>query len=133
VAKIAGVSSITVSRTVNRPEMVTPATLMHVRQAIERTGYVPNLLAGALASNRTRLVAAIVPANTNAIFVETVQALTDRLWTAGYQVLLAAIGWHVLHANLRPCQKRARFSVDQRASVGKGGPKHAKKRLVSYS
>jgi LacI family gluconate utilization system Gnt-I transcriptional repressor len=93
VAKIAGVSSITVSRAVNRPEMVTPATLMHVQQAIERTGYVPNLLAGALASNRTRLVAAIVPAITNAIFVETVQALTDRLWTAGYQVLLGLSGY----------------------------------------
>ena len=59
VAKIAGVSSITVSRAVNRPELVTPATLTHVQDAIARTGYVPNLLAGGLASKRTRLVAAI--------------------------------------------------------------------------
>jgi len=93
VAKIAGVSPITVSRVVNRPELVTPDTLAHVQQVIDRTGYVPNLLAGGLASKRTRLVAALVPSITNAIFVDTVQALTDRLWEAGYQVLLGLSGY----------------------------------------
>ena len=48
VAKIAGVSPITVSRVVNRPELVTADTLAHVQQVIDRTGYVPNLLAGGL-------------------------------------------------------------------------------------
>jgi len=78
---------------VNRPELVTADTLAHVQQVIERTGYVPNLLAGGLASKRTRLVAALVPSITNAIFVDTVQALTDRLWEAGYQVLLGLSGY----------------------------------------
>jgi LacI family gluconate utilization system Gnt-I transcriptional repressor len=93
VAKIAGVSSITVSRCINRPDLVTAQTIAHVRQAIERTGYVPNMLAGGLASRRTRLVAALVPSLTNAIFVEAVQALTDRLWEDGYQVLLGLSGY----------------------------------------
>jgi LacI family transcriptional regulator, gluconate utilization system Gnt-I transcriptional repressor len=93
VAKIAGVSPITVSRVVNRPELVTADTLAHVQGVIERTGYVPNLLAGGLASKRTRLVAALVPSITNAIFVDTVQAFTDRLWQAGYQVLLGLSGY----------------------------------------
>ena len=93
VARIAGVSPITVSRVVNRPELVNAETLALVQQAIERTGYVPNLLAGGLASKRTRLVAAIVPSITNAIFVDTVQTLTDRLWEAGYQVLLGLSGY----------------------------------------
>src|SRR5262245_14007425 len=93
VAKLAGVSPITVSRVVNRPELVTADTLAHVQQVIDRTGYVPNLLAGGLASKRTRLVAALVPSITNAIFVDTVQALTDRLWDAGYQVLLGLSGY----------------------------------------
>lgn len=93
VAKLAGVSPITVSRVLNRPELVTADTLARVRQAIDRTGYVPNLLAGGLASKRSKLVAAIVPSITNAIFVEAVQALTDRLWEAGYQVLLGLSGY----------------------------------------
>jgi len=47
VAKIAGVSPITVSRVVNRPELVTPDTLAHVQQVIERTGYVTEATANA--------------------------------------------------------------------------------------
>lgn len=93
VARLAGVSPITVSRVVNRPELVTADTAAHVRAVIERTGYVPNLLAGGLASRRSRLVAALVPSITNGIFVEAVQALTDRLWDAGYQVLLGLSGY----------------------------------------
>ena len=90
---LAGVSPITVSRVVNRPELVTAETLEHVKKVIDRTGYVPNLLAGGLASRRSRLVAAIVPSITNAIFVDSVQAFTDRLWEAGYQVLLGLSGY----------------------------------------
>jgi LacI family transcriptional regulator, gluconate utilization system Gnt-I transcriptional repressor len=93
VAKLAGVSPITVSRVFNRPEMVASGTLEHVRLVIERTGYVPNLLAGGLASRRTRFVAAIVPAISNQIFSESIQSLTDRLWESGYQVLLGTSGY----------------------------------------
>ena len=92
-AKLAGVSPITVSRVFNQPEMVASGTLEHVRRVIERTGYVPNLLAGGLASRRTRFVAAIVPAISNQIFSESIQSLTDRLWESGYQVLLGTSGY----------------------------------------
>jgi LacI family gluconate utilization system Gnt-I transcriptional repressor len=93
VAKLAGVSPITVSRVLNHPEVVAPATIESVRQVIERTGYVPNLLAGGLASSKTRFVAAIVPAISNQVFSESIQALTDRLWESGYQVLLGTTGY----------------------------------------
>jgi LacI family gluconate utilization system Gnt-I transcriptional repressor len=90
---MAGVSPITVSRVLNRPEMVAPGTLDHVRRVVDRTGYVPNLLAGGLASRKTRFVAAIVPAISNQVFSETIQSLTDRLWESGYQVLLGTSGY----------------------------------------
>ena len=93
VAKLAGVSPITVSRVLNHPELVAPGTTENVRQVIERTGYVPNLLAGGLASSRTRFVAAIVPAISNQVFSEPIQALTDRMWESGYQVLLGTSGY----------------------------------------
>lgn len=93
VAKIAGVSPITVSRVVNRPEIVHPETVAHVQQVISRTGYVPNLLAGGLASRRSRLVAALVPTVVNSIFVDTIQSLTDALWEARYQVVLGMTGY----------------------------------------
>jgi LacI family gluconate utilization system Gnt-I transcriptional repressor len=93
VARIAGVSPITVSRVVNRPELVRPQTVEHVQRAIARTGYVPNLLAGGLASRRSRLVAAMVPTVENSIFIGLVQALTDTLWAARYQLVLALTGY----------------------------------------
>ena len=90
---MAGVSPITVSRVFNQPEMVASGTLEHVRRVIERTGYVPNMIAGGLASRRTRFVAAIVPAISSQIFSESIQSLTDRLWESGYQVLLGTSGY----------------------------------------
>jgi LacI family gluconate utilization system Gnt-I transcriptional repressor len=88
VAKVAGVSPITVSRALSRPELVTPETLERVRAVVARTGYVPNILAGSLRSRRSRIIAAIFPQVTNAMFVDTIQALADRLREEGYQLLL---------------------------------------------
>ncbi len=90
---MAGVSPITVSRVLNHPELVATATMERVRQVIDRTGYVPNLLAGGLASRKTRFVAAIVPAISSQVFSESIQSLTDRLWENGYQVLLGTSGY----------------------------------------
>lgn len=88
VAKLAGVSAITVSRALNTPGMVSGETLQRVRDAVARTGYVPNLVAGGLASNRSRLVAALIPTIAGSVFLETVQALTDTLAQGGYQLML---------------------------------------------
>jgi LacI family gluconate utilization system Gnt-I transcriptional repressor len=93
VARVAGVSPITVSRALNSPGQLTAETLAKVREAVERTGYVPNLLAGGLASNRSRLVAAIVPTIASPVFLETVQAWTEALDAAGYQVMLGQSGY----------------------------------------
>ena len=93
IAKLAGVAPVTVSRVINAPETVAPATLQRVREAIDRAGYVPNLLAGGLASARSRLVAAIVPTIAAPVFQETIEALTNALAVAGYQMLLGQSGY----------------------------------------
>lgn len=93
VAKLAGVSAITISRALNTPDLVSPDTLQRVRDAVARTGYVPNLLAGGLASNRSRLVAALIPTIAGSVFLETVQAMTDGLASAGYQLMLGQSGY----------------------------------------
>ncbi|HET7731758.1 MAG TPA: LacI family DNA-binding transcriptional regulator [Usitatibacter sp.] len=93
VARVAGVSPITVSRALNSPEQLTAETLERVREAVARTGYVPNRVAGGLASNRSRLVAALVPTIASTVFLETIQALTDEFDAAGYQVMLGQSGY----------------------------------------
>jgi LacI family gluconate utilization system Gnt-I transcriptional repressor len=93
VAKLAGVSAITVSRALNSPQAVSPLTLEKVRAAVSNTGYVPNLLAGGLASNRSRLVAALVPTLAGPVFLQTIQALTAELAAAGCQLMLGQSGY----------------------------------------
>lgn len=88
VARVAGVSPITVSRVLNQPSLVSEEAQARVRRAVEEIGYVPNMLAGGLASRSSRMVALIVPTIANSIFAETVQAITDTLAQAGYQTLL---------------------------------------------
>ena len=93
VAAIVGVTKVTVSRALNAPSLVSPETLERVREAIRRTGYVPNLVAGSLSSNRSRLVVALVPNIAGAVFIETMQALSTRLGEAGYQLLIGQVGY----------------------------------------
>lgn len=93
VAKVAGVSPMTVSRALHRPELVSELTREKVREAVRATGYVSNMLAGGLASNKSRLVAIFLPTIANSIFADTVQALIDRLTEAGYQTLLGLTGY----------------------------------------
>jgi LacI family transcriptional regulator, gluconate utilization system Gnt-I transcriptional repressor len=93
VARLAGVAPITASRALNSPGQVSAEVLKKVADAVTRTGYVPNLLAGGLASTRSRLVAAVVPTIAGPVFLETVQSLTEALAQRGYQLMLGQAGY----------------------------------------
>jgi LacI family gluconate utilization system Gnt-I transcriptional repressor len=93
VAKLAGVAPITASRALNSPDQVSDEVRRKVAEAIARTGYVPNILAGGLASSRSRLVAAVVPTISGPVFLETIRALTDALAERGYQLMLGQSGY----------------------------------------
>ena len=93
VAKLAGVAPITASRALNTPGQVSAEVLKKVGDAVARTGYVPNRLAGGLASTRSRLVAAVVPTISGPVFLETVQSLTEALAERGYQLMLGQAGY----------------------------------------
>ena len=88
VARLAGVSPITASRAINKPEQVSPELLKKVEDAVARTGYVPNRMAGGLASSRSKLIAAVVPSTVISVFNETIEALNNSLFDAGYQLML---------------------------------------------
>ena len=93
VARLAGVSPITASRALNTPEQVAKDTLERVREAVSQTGYVPNRLAGGLASSKSRLVAAVVPTIAGPVFMEMVESLTTELAAHGYQLMLGQSGY----------------------------------------
>jgi LacI family gluconate utilization system Gnt-I transcriptional repressor len=93
VARLAGVAPITASRALNTPDQVSDEVRRKVAEAVARTGYVPNRLAGGLASTRSRLVAAVVPTISGPVFLETVQSLTESLAERGYQLMLGQAGY----------------------------------------
>ena len=93
VAKLAGVAPITASRALKSPAQVSDEVRRKVADAVARTGYVPNLLAGGLASARSKLVAALVPTLSGPVFVESVRSLTEALAERGYQLMLGQSGY----------------------------------------
>lgn len=92
VALRAGVSTATVSRYYNNPSVVAPSTAARIRAAINATGYVPNLIAGGLASSRSRLVAVLVPEVAQSIFNDTIEAMSAELSLDGNVVMLGLTG-----------------------------------------
>lgn len=93
VGRMAGVSQVTVSRALSDPSKVSPDTLRRIREAIEATGFVPNAIAGALASNRSRLITALIPSITNVVYSSFIRTFSARLRENGYQVLLSETGF----------------------------------------
>lgn len=90
VARLAKVSTATVSRALTLPHKVKARTLQRVQQAASSLGYVAHGAARALASRRTQTIAAVVPTLDNAIFANTIHALQRRLDAAGYVLLIAS-------------------------------------------
>jgi LacI family transcriptional regulator len=88
VARLSGVSPMTVSRVINESERVRPDTRRRVEQAISDLGYVPSRLARGLSRQRTGTLALIVPDVANPFFTLTVRGAEDVARRAGYRVLL---------------------------------------------
>jgi len=88
VARLAGVSPMTASRAINRPDLVAPDTAARVRAAVEGLAYVTNRVAGGLSSQRSRIVIAVIPSTLNPVFAEMVEALHADLRRANYQFFL---------------------------------------------
>ncbi|MGJ8585768.1 MAG: LacI family DNA-binding transcriptional regulator [Marinosulfonomonas sp.] len=79
VSEAAGVSEMTVSRVLRGRGDVSTATRDKVLQAAQELGYVPNKIAGALASQRVNLVAVIIPSMSNMVFPEVMTGISEIL------------------------------------------------------
>ena len=79
VSEASGVSEMTVSRVLRNKGDVSEATRQKVQDAAKRLGYVPNKIAGALASQRVNLVAVIIPSLGNMVFPEVLSGISQTL------------------------------------------------------
>jgi LacI family gluconate utilization system Gnt-I transcriptional repressor len=88
VARLAGVSPMTVSRAFKKQGSVSEATREAILKAADELGYVFDATASNLRSQRTDFVAVTVPSINNANFAETLRGLSDGLKQQGLQILL---------------------------------------------
>lgn len=95
VARVAGVSPITVSRALNQPHLVRPGTLAKIQAAVRETGYARSRPPAPVTPDRTKLVALILPTVANPIFADMVQAASDKLTEGGYQLMLGLAGYEL--------------------------------------
>jgi LacI family gluconate utilization system Gnt-I transcriptional repressor len=79
VSEVAGVSEMTVSRVLRNKGDVSATTRSKVLDATKSLGYVPNKIAGALASQRVNLVAVIIPSMSNMVFPEVMTGISQAL------------------------------------------------------
>lgn len=79
VSEASGVSEMTVSRVLRNRGDVSPVTREKVLQAAKDLGYVPNKIAGALASQRVNLVAVVIPSMSNMVFPEVMTGISQIL------------------------------------------------------
>ncbi len=92
VARMAGVSTATVSRVLNEPAKVTEATRAAVLAAVEQTGYRVNRAARNLRTNTSKTILALVPNLSNPFFSNILSGLERALNAADYSLLVTDSG-----------------------------------------
>lgn len=85
VSEASGVSEMTVSRVLRNKGDVSATTRAKVLDATKSLGYVPNKIAGALASQRVNLVAVVIPSMSNMVFPEVMTGISEALGETGLQ------------------------------------------------
>lgn len=91
VARQAGVSTASVSRALNTPNLVSPELRDRIAQAARDLNWIPNGIAKALASLRTRTIGVMIPTLSHQNFATLIEALQQDLGAAHYTLILCCI------------------------------------------
>lgn len=96
VAKLAGVSQITASRFFRNPEALSIGKRERVESAAKELGYVPNLAARALASQRTEVIGVLIPSLTNNVFSDVLRGIYDASEDSRYSIQFVNTRYSIL-------------------------------------
>ena len=91
VAEYIGVTSMTVSRALRTPEAVSEEMKNKVDLAVKELGYMPNQMAGALASAKSRIIAIVTPPVTGSAWQRALGFLQQHLQQEGYTVFYSTV------------------------------------------
>lgn len=93
VSKASGLSLITVSRALRQPETVHADTRAKIQRTIDEIGYIPNLTARSLVSQRSDMIGVVVPILASSLFADFAQGVSQVLEPRKQQMLLAVSDW----------------------------------------
>jgi len=88
IAKLAKVSSTTVSHVINETRFVLPETKKRVKDAMEKLSYQPNLLARGLATGKTHTIGLVISDIKNPFYPELIQGVEELAVKNDYNVFL---------------------------------------------
>jgi LacI family transcriptional regulator len=88
VARLAGVSTATVSRALNGTGQIASATRVAIDAAVEQLGYRPNTIARSLVTKSTQTIALLLPDITNPFYAALVAGIQEQALEAGHTMLL---------------------------------------------
>ncbi|WP_343211586.1 LacI family DNA-binding transcriptional regulator (plasmid) [Aliisedimentitalea scapharcae] len=117
VARVAGVSISTVSRSYNHPDLVKPATRKKIEKAVQKLGYIRNRAAQVMHGRRSATIGLVVPTIDNAIFAEVIQSFSTELDNHGFTMLIASHGFD-LDREYQMLRKLLEHRVDGLAVIG---------------
>jgi LacI family transcriptional regulator len=131
VARLAGVSVATVSAVANGKQVVSPALVKRVEEAMHALDYHPDQVARSLKVRRTTTIGVVIPDFSSGFFVDVVRGAEDAVRTSGYSLLLCNSNDDVAQE-----QRHIRLLLSRRVdgillastdmySVGRGHPRPA--------
>lgn len=88
VARLAGVSTATVSQVLNGSRPVAAATRARTLEVISQLGYRPNIFGSGLRTQRSHLVGVVLPDLSNPFYPALVRGVQDRLGSGGYHAVI---------------------------------------------
>ncbi len=96
VARLANVTTMTVSRALRTPDKVSQDTRERIEKAIRICGFVPNYAARSLSSQHTPVIVALFPTMMNSVFSGTIEAISTHLHDNHYHLLLGQTNFDVV-------------------------------------
>ena len=91
IARLAGVSTATVSRVLNQKQDVDPKTRERILRIMEEQGFVPNIAASGLAGKRSKLLGALVPSLTWPLVPELMRGVGEVVGSTSYELILYSV------------------------------------------
>ncbi len=92
VARLAGVSTTTVSHVINKTRFVAEVTQQKVMAAVDELNYAPSAVARSLKCNTTRTIGMLVTQSNNPFFAEVIEGVESYCYRQGYTLILCSTG-----------------------------------------